>query len=193
MQDSDALEDYRKLIQAVIDYSVTNYIKLQHPLNRKRKPQHEDFLLTLDVFYDPNYTFEHFVDSDTEENMTTQDMLDFMLGGAKASMTKTHAHIVNESIDYWWDKNFHDIKVPEVFTIAGKVWRTVNSPNNSFIDKDNLRIYMPVKKRGADRLFFKLTFQILLEELEIELSSEDFQKFHKFFYLLLKVNGAFNK
>lgn len=193
MNDPDALEDYRRLIQAVIDYSVTNYIKLQHPLNRKRKTQREDFLLTLDIFYDPNYSFEHFLNLDTQENMTTQDMLDFMLGGSKASMSKTHSHITTESVDYWWAKNFHDILVPEVFTIAGKVWRTVNSPNNSFIDKDNLRIYMPLKKRGADRLFFKLTFEILLEELEIELSPEEFHKFHKFFYLLLKVNGAFPK
>ena len=193
MNDLGATEDYRRLIQAVIDYSVTNYIKLQHPLNRKRKTQNEDFLLTLDIFYDPNYSFEHFLDLDTQKNMTTQDMLDFMLGGSKASMSKTHSHIISESIDYWWTKNFHDISVPEVFTIAGKVWRTVNSPNNSFIDKDNLRIYMPIKKRGADRLFFKLTFKILLEELEIELSPEDFDKFHKFFYLLLKINGAFPK
>ena len=192
MNDTDALEDYKKLIKAVIDYSVTSYIKLQHPLNRKRKSQREDFLTTLDIFYNPDYTFEYFVNLETNSKLTTQEMITFMLDGNKASMSNTQKHIVNESIDYWWSKNFHDIKVPEVFTITGKVWRIKNSPNNIFVDKENLRIYLPMKKKGADRLFFKLVFQITLEELNISLTEQDFESFHKFFYLLLKVNGAFN-
>lgn len=191
MDDHDAKDDYKRLIKAVIDYSVTNYIKYQHPSNRSRKSQHKDFLLTLDIFYDPNYKFEHFVHLDTFENLSTKEMLEFMMDGAEASMEKTRNHIVEQSIDYWWTKNFHDIKVPSEFTICGKVWRMVNSPNNYFIDKDNLRIYLPLKKKGADRLFFKFVLQILIEEIEIDLTEEQFLKLHKFIYLLLKVNNAF--
>ena len=49
MHDTDAIEDHKKLIKSVIDYSVTSYIKLQHPLNRKTKASLEDFLLTLAI------------------------------------------------------------------------------------------------------------------------------------------------
>lgn len=191
MNDIDASEDYRKLIQAVIEYSITNYIKYQHPKNRKTKSQKEDFLLTLQIFFDSEYRFEHFQSPETLEDMSTPDMISYMLNGAEASMSKTHSHIINESIDYWWTKNFHDIKVPEIITISGKVWKTVNSPNNSYIDWDNQRLYLPVKKRGADRLFFKQTLQILLKESEVQLDETNFEKFYKLFYLFLKVNDAF--
>lgn len=193
MNDIDASEDYKKLIKAVIDYSITSYIKLQHPLNRVRKPQQEDFLTTLDVFYNPDYTFEHFVDLETNKQMNTEEMITFMLDGNKASMSNTQKYIVSESIDYWWTKNFHDITVPEVFTVCGKVYRIINSPNNIFVDKENYRIYLPMKKRGADRIFFKLVIELLLEELNINLNKDDLDNFYKFFYLMLKVNGAFNK
>ena len=37
--DLEALEDYKTLVTAVINYSITSYVKMQHPLNRKRKPE----------------------------------------------------------------------------------------------------------------------------------------------------------
>ena len=188
----DADEDFKKLIKAVIEYSVTSYIKLQHPLNRKTKSQKEDFLITLDLFYNPEYRFEHFVDPETQETMSTVDMLTVLLNGIAPSMTNTHNYIVQESIDYWWTKNFHDISIPNTVSIAGKVYKTINSPNNFYVDYENLRIYVSKKAKFSDRHFFKLILEILFKETNINLSKEQFEQFHKFFYLLLKVNNGFN-
>jgi len=191
--DLEALEDYKTLVTAVINYSITSYVKMQHPLNRKRKPEQEDFLLTLDVFYDPEYRFEHFLNLETNESMSTLEMLSLMIGGAKASMKKAQDHVVQQSIDYWWEKNFHDITFPTEITLAGKVWRLIHSPKNQYIDWENLRIYCPLKGRSSDRLIFKSLLQIILKEIHLDLSEEDFLKLHKFFYLFLKVNNAFPK
>jgi len=86
MQNEDAQEDLKKLIKAVIDYSVTSYVKLQHPLNRKTKSQKQDYLRTLQIFYDPEYSFEHFLHEDSNVPMTTSDMISFLLDGASVSM-----------------------------------------------------------------------------------------------------------
>jgi hypothetical protein len=188
----DADEDFKKLIKAVIEYSVTSYIKLQHPLNRKTKSQKEDFLITLDLFYNPDYSFEHFIHPETQQNMSTVDMLTFLLDGVAPSMDNTRNYIIKESIDYWWNKNFHDISIPDTVSIAGKVYKTINSPNNTYVDYENLRIYIPKKAKFNDRQFFKLVLQILLKEIDINFTQEEFDKFHKFFYLLLKVNNGFN-
>jgi hypothetical protein len=194
MEDNlEALEEYKTLITAVINYSITSYIKMQHPLNRKRKPEQEDFLLTLDIFYDPDYRFEHFINLDTEESMSTLDMFSFAIGGAPASMKKAQDHIVQQSIDYWWEKNFHDISFPTEITLAGKVWRLVHSPKNHYIDWDNFRIYSQIKGRSSDRLILKALLQILLKESSLNISEEEFLNFHKMFYLFLKVNNAFPK
>lgn len=193
MSFNDALEDYKKLIKAVIDYSVTSYVKLQHPSNRSRKSLHEDFLTTLDIFFDEDYTFENFVDLENNLPMTTKQMISFLLGGVQASMTKTQTHIIEQSIEYWWTKHFHDMKVPSIFTIAGKVWKVKNSPHNKFIDWDNNIIYTSVKSQGADRDFYRFTLLILLKECDIDIPEDKIEVFFKFFYLLLKVNNAFPK
>ena len=192
MTSDEANEDYKKLIKAVMDYSVTSYVKLQHPSNRKTKSLHQDFLITLDLFYDENYSFENFLHPDHHKKMNTKDMITFLLDGVIASMDATRKHIVTQAVDYWWDKNFHDIPVPEIITLAGKVWKVKNSPKNVFIDHENLRIYIPTKAKYSDRTFFKFVLEILLAESEIELTEVEFEKFHKLFYLLLKVNNAFN-
>jgi|13_taG_2_1085334.scaffolds.fasta_scaffold01324_17 hypothetical protein len=188
----DADEDFKKLIKAVIEYSVTSYIKLQHPSNRKTKSQKQDFSITLDLFYNPEYTFQHFIDPETQNTMSTLDMLTVLLDGVIPSMENTHNYIVSESIDYWWNKNFHDITVPDTVSIAGKVYKVVNSPNNFYVDHQNLRIYVSKKAKFSDRHFFALTLRVLLKETNIELTEEQFDNFHKFFYLLLKVNNGFN-
>lgn len=191
MQESDAYEDYKKLIKSVMDYSVTSYIKLQHPLNRKFKSSFQDFLLTLAIFYDEEYRFEHFVDETTGKEMSTKQMLSYLIDGASVSMENTRQHIIDESIKYWWEKNFHDIKIPNTFTIAGKVYKVINSTSTNFIDYENLRIYLPKKQKNSDRTFFKFVLEILLKELQIDLTEEQFNNLYKFFYLLLKVNNAF--
>lgn len=191
MHDTDPLDDYKKLIKSVIDYSVTNYIKLQHPLNRKTKSNLQDFLLTLAIFYDEEYSFQHFVDLDTQEPMSTKDMISFLMDGASVSMKNTQNYIIKESINYWWEKNFHDIKIPTTFTVTGKVYRVINSTSTKFVDYENLRIYIPIKQKNSDRIFFKFILQILLKELNINLETEKFDELAKFFYLLLKVNNAF--
>lgn len=191
MQNEDAQEDLKKLIKAVIDYSVTSYVKLQHPLNRKTKSQKQDYLRTLQIFYDPEYSFEHFVHEDSNEPMTTSDMISFLLDGASVSMQNTKEHIQTEAYNYWLDKNFHDIKLPQTFSIAGKVWLLKNSPNNVFVDHQNLRIYFPLRKKGSDRIFFELVLKIILQELSIELPEEKLEDLSKTIYLLFKINGYF--
>lgn len=193
MDNSDAYEEYKKLIKAVVEYSVTSYIKLQHPTNRFRKSSKEDFLVTLEIFFDDDYRFENFVNIETKQPMSTKELITFLLGGVTASMSKTRQHIINESISYWWNKHFHDMTVPDVFTIAGKVWKTKNSPNNKSLDYDSNVIYMPKKVQDADRIFFRLALDILLKESNIDIPQEKIDLFFKYFYLLLKVNNAFPK
>lgn len=186
-----SLDDYKKLIKAVIDNAISDYCKLQHPKNRNKKNLNEDFLTAVDLFFDPTFEFDSFTSEVNDGNLTTQEVLSIMLDSDSIDIHHAQKHVINKSIDYWWDKNFHDIKIPNSFVIAGKVWRTQNSPNNIYIDWQNQRLYLPLKKRGSDRVFFKQTLEILLKESEITLNEKDLDNFYKLFYLFLKVNDAF--
>ena len=48
-------------------------------------------------------------------------------------MERTKQFIIDDSVNYWWTKNFHDIKFPSKIIIAGKVW-FVNNSQREHID-----------------------------------------------------------
>ena len=189
--ESDSNIDYKNLIKAVVENAVVDYVKLQHPKNRLKKYLKEAFQSAEQMFFDPEYTFEAFYSQDTQKYLNTKDLISIMIDSSNVSLEKTKQHVIDKSIEYWWEKNFHDFKVPSKFTLVGKVWHVHNAQLQK-IDYENLRVYLPLKKAGVDRLYIKSVLSILLQELNIDLSESDFNNLYKFLYLFLKINDAFN-
>lgn len=189
----DSSEDVKKIMKAVLEAAATDYIKLQHKKNRNKTFLEESFKNSIELFFNDNFTFESFVDDDNESiHLSTKDLLINILNTTQVDMESIRNNIVSNSIDYWWNKNFHDISIPEKISISGKVYSIINSPKNHYIDYQNNRIYCPVKKKGADRIFLKLCLQIILSNSDIVLSDTEIDSLFKHFYLFLKINSAFN-
>lgn len=183
--------DYKVLIKAVVDNAITDYVKLQHPKNRDKKYLKEGFLTSVDMFFDPDYRFLSFVSQETNANLTTEELLKIMIDSNKVSLQKTKDHIIKKSIDYWWEKSFHNLKVPSKVIIMGKVWFTHNAKVLKVNYKKN-HIYLPIKNNGSDKLFYTAVLQIILSEIDLQILDEDFDNLLKAFYLFLKVNNAFS-
>lgn len=183
-------EDYRQLIKAVIETAIVDYTKLQHPLNRNKKYLDEGFLSAIEMFFDENFRFESFTSIENEIPLSTEDMLCIMVNSNEVNMKETRQHVIDESINYWWTKNFHDIKVPSKIVVYGKTW-FVHNAQKQHIDYDKNQIYLPLKSNKADRVFFDCILKIILAEANLNISDKDFKKLHKIFYLFLKVNNAF--
>jgi len=189
----DSSEDVKKIMRAVLEAAATDYIKLQHKKNRNKTFLEESFNNSVDLFFDDTYTFESFVDDEDDSiHLSTRDLLINILNTTQVNMEQIRNNIISDSIDYWWNKNFHDIKIPEKISISGKVYSIINSPKNHYIDYENNRIYCPVKKKGADRIYLKLCLKIILLESNINLSDSELDSLFKHFYLFLKINSAFN-
>lgn len=189
-----AEDDFKKLIKAVFDSSLVDYIKLQHSKNRNKKFLEESFQNSVDMFFDKTYRFQHFQDSETQtRDLSFLELMERMLDTKSIDINKVHSHISKESIDYWWNKNFHNLDVPTTITINGIVWTIKNSPNNSFIDYQNKRIYSSTNKIDSDKDFLTLCLKIMIQESGITISDEEFNKFFKLFYLFLKVNSPFKQ
>jgi hypothetical protein len=189
-----AEEDYKRLIKAVFDSSLIDYIKLQHSNNRDKKFLQQSFINTVDMFFDEDYRFKHFQDLETQtKDLSFLELMKIYLESNKMDKNRIHEYISKESMSYWWEKNFHNLQVPETITIAGIVWTIKNSPANCFIDHENKRIYCPVNAVESDRIFFKLCLQQICNSAEIHLSETDFDKLFKLFYLFLKINAPFTQ
>jgi hypothetical protein len=186
--------DYLKIIKAVLDSAAVDYVKLQHPANRKKKSLKQSYIDSIDIYFDKNFKFEHFTDPTNENyHFSTVELLTFLLGTHKIDMKSMQDQLINEAISYWWEKNFHDMSIPNTIVLAGKVYNISHVSKKPFIDYENNIIHCSTSKKGADRIFFKLCFQIILKESNIDLSKEQFDEFTKMFYLFLKVNAAFDE
>ncbi len=183
-------EDYIRLIKAVVDSAITDYVKLAHPKNRNKKYLQQCYLNAIAMFFEDDYKLESFTCLLEEQPLSTKELLSILISTPGVSMDKARQHVISESNKYWWEKNFNDITIPSSLSIYGKTYFTHNAANG-YIDYNKNHIYVPLKKVGSDRLFFKLCLEIILNEVEITLDEDTFQKLHKVFYLFLKVNKAF--
>lgn len=189
-EELDHDEDYKRIVKAVIDSSITDYVKLAHPKNRNKRYLEQTFLNAIEVFFDDSYKFEAFVSIVDQSPLSTKDLISIMISNSGVSMDKTRQHVINESIKYWWEKNFNDISIPSSINIFGKVY-FIHNASTEHIDLDKNKIFLPIKKTGSDRIFFKLCLKVILIESGIQLEEETFNKLHKVFYLFLKINNAF--
>lgn len=191
LKDMDLADDYEKLLKVVLDAALVDFIKLQHPRNRTKKYLEEALDTSVELFFDPDFRFEYFFNQDDpNEKYSLKEALIRLLKTRNISMTKVKNHVVNESISYWWEKNFHDIKVPTKVNLAGKVFYIVNSKQER-IDYENNKLYFACKKEAADRVFFKLCLKVLIKESNLDFTDEQLELFYKYFYLFLKINDAF--
>lgn len=191
LKDMDLADDYEKLLKVVLDAALVDFIKLQHPRNRNKKYLEEALDTSVELFFDPDFRFEYFFNQDDpNEKYSLKEALIRLLKTRNISMTKVKNHVVNESISYWWEKNFHDIKVPTKVNLAGKVFYIVNSKQER-IDYENNKLYFACKKEAADRVYFKLCLKVLIKESNLDFTDEQLELFYKYFYLFLKINDAF--
>ena len=184
--------DYIRLVKAVIENAVTDYCKLQHPKNRNKKYLEEGFLSAIAMFFDEEFEFLSFTSfTDNNKNLKTEDLLKILLKTNKVNMEKTRQHVIENSMSYWFDKNFNDIEIPSKIVIAGKVYFLHQYLNEPFVDYEKRNIYLNRKKIGHDRDFFKMCLNIMLKEAKIELEKDELELLFKYFYLFLKINDAF--
>jgi|SaaInl5LU_22_DNA_1037371.scaffolds.fasta_scaffold00524_18 hypothetical protein len=187
-------KDYLKIIKAVLDSAAVDYVKLQHPANRKKKSLKQSYIDSVEIYFNKDFRFEHFTDPTNEDyHFSTKELLSFLLETNKINLQGIQEHLISEAISYWWEKNFHDMSIPTTIVLAGKVFKICHSPKKHFVDYENNIIYCSTSKRGGDRLFFKLCFEIILKHSDIDLPKDKFDEFTKFFYLFLKVNAAFEE
>jgi hypothetical protein len=184
--------DYIRLIRAVVENAMTDYCKLQHPKNRSKKYLEEGFLSSIAMFFDQEYKFLAFTSfNDDTKSLKTKELLSILLKSKNINMENARKHIINNSMDYWFNKNFNDLKIPSKVIIVGKVYFLHQYSKEPFVDFSTNKIYLNKKEIGIDRSFFKICLEIILKESEINLTDKEFKKLFKFFYLFLKVNEAF--
>lgn len=187
----EANEDYKKILQLIVDFGKTDYVKLQHPRNRDKKYLEETFLTCVDMFFNDEFRFMHF-HNDDESKMSLNNLLSASIGNLPASNMLMRKHLVDESIRYWWEKNFYNLVIPKIVCFSGDVYFVIKAKKYSLCFEEKI-IYLPVNNKQADRFFSQACLEILLKKSDIALDQDKKDSLNKNFYLFLKVNNCFSK
>lgn len=184
----DAEIDFYKLLSAIADTSAVNYTKLQHPKNRTKKYHIEDLANSVEIFFNPEYLFEHLkMPPYFEERMTGPQFLSLINNGSKIDYNIIQKTVVENAVDYWWKKKFHSLPIIKVFSVCGYVWTSHESTTQS-IDFITRKIY---HKKNDDKFFYTSVIDIFNHYLNLELTSSQNKLLKKHLYLFLKINSAF--
>lgn len=160
MTDIKALEDYKKIIAGIIDQSMDEYVKLQHPKFRKKTYLYESFASSFDIFFDPDYTFLYFIKADGT-NMTTQDMLSVILTTATPELTVIQDHLIAKAAEYWDKKYMKTITLPDCFIFKGHTYALEHTKEQPSIDHVAKIIRMDRKQSlKNEKQFLKFAFEI---------------------------------
>lgn len=190
---NDSLENYRNIIRAVIENAMSDYIKLQHPANRKKKYLQESLIVATAMFFDKSFRFTIFTNSDGSK-MSLQDALEFSMGRTPSIQFKFINNLLKEMESYWWEKHFQNIKIPNDVSICGKLYFIKLKPEtecNTDYNNENLLIFLNKDDKFKDRKLINTILKIIVELNNINIEEEDFEKLSKSLYLLIKVNGGF--
>lgn len=188
---SKAHLEYKAILKAIIDNGIIDYVKLQHPNNRKKRYLQEAFITSVAMFFDKSYVLG--IASKVDGTiLNLESALQIVMDGQLPSVKKAQEHVISESIEYWYEKHFQNLLIPKNITIAGKVYFVFYEETETpYINKEKHLLVLNKKSKTVDREFTNLCLNLILEELEIDLSNYDLENFNKLFYLFLKVNGCF--
>ena len=160
MTNTSALQDYRKIVAAIIEQSIDEYVKLQHPKFRKKKYSYQAFSNSFDIFFNPEYTFLYFNKADGT-SMTTQDMLSVILTTATPELFVIQDYLINKAAQFWDSKYMKTIILPDCFTFKGHVYALQHTEGMPSIDHDSKAINMSRKQTlQNEKQFLEFAFQI---------------------------------
>jgi hypothetical protein len=184
-------KEYRAILKAIIDNAIVDYVKLQHPNNRKKKYLQNAYINSIALLFDDSFKFD-FSSQHSGDLLKLEEALTILMDGQLASINKTQQHVLDNTIDYWLNKHFQDLNIPKTINICGNVYFIRYSEVQiAYVDYKNYLIVLIKNNKDNDRFFVNLAFDIILNKTNTTLKEINEIEIKKFLYLFLKMNGCF--
>lgn len=180
--------DMIKIKVAVLDQSMSDYIKLQHHKYRSKRYLEESFLYSYCMFWHEDYKFLHFFNEDG----TNQSTLDFVRSAMSRNvkdLNPMRKHLKEKSIEFWNNKYMKTFTIPPYIVFQGEVWNLLMGQEK--IDHSKKEIFFDKKKNNAEeRLIYMFTL-LINDEFNLKLKKKQIQKLANSFFELMKMNKLY--
>ena len=171
-----------------------DYIKLQHPKNRRKKYLREAFTNAVDMFFDSEYMMLHLQNGDGSF-MSLEDFLKEALNTDRIDIEKLKKHVVKESRAFWETKLVNTIYIPDNVIYDGHVYATLHSEEEEdpVLDLDRKTILLNKDHENSENQekFITALVKIALYHEDIAISQAKIDSIGKSLFKLLRMNACF--
>src|SRR5687767_2012363 len=97
-------QDWRNLLVTILNQTIDDYIKLQHPASRNRKYLQEFYLTAIAFLFDDSYTLSN-IKNGFNEDMSVPDLNSEVMDTDKPDMKRLRQYAIQQTKEYWENKN----------------------------------------------------------------------------------------
>lgn len=174
-------EDYKRLLEAILNQTFDDYIKLYHPQYRQKKYLEEAFLTSKDLVYDDEFLLENIFD-DEGQPLSFKKMASVIQETERPNINIVKKNLAAQCLDYWAAKETK-ATIPETVNIAGYTYEISYGP--TAIDHKNLTICLERDGPDYGLQLYELIATGLIHHLGLVV---DETKFKKNIIVLLSTN-----
>ena len=186
--------DYKRLLRAILMHAMDDYVKLQHPKNRRKKNLRDAFSTAVDMFFDSDYMMLHLQNGDGGF-MSLRDFVAEVLGTNNIEIENLKQHIIDESRSFWETKMLSTVYIPDNVVFDGHVYsiQKLESIEDPEIDFDQKRIKINPDCQNTDNQekFIISLIKIILYHEDLALSHQKINAIGKGVFKMLRMNACF--
>lgn len=184
-------QDLTKIAVQVFHQALEDYIHLQHPSTRIKKYISEAFLSSIDLFWDPEYRLDIFLNENSEP-MNLKEFLCLASNRENVSLENFYTHLETSSKNFWKGKLLNTITIPDVAMICQKPYNIVHAEKNGKIDFNTRTIFCNRKPAEDNNIFFiRMILTAIAYEKDLSIKQSLLNQLSDDFYETLKMNNSF--
>lgn len=187
-------QDLKRLMHAILKQAMDDYIKLQHPITRKKKYMQEAFDSAVEMFFDSEYSFMYV--KDEEDNMMSlKDLVYELMGDDRVQVDKIKDHVINSARTFWENKFVNTIDIPDSLVFDGHVYSVYHTDDNDEANIDFQNKILTLNKDSScsenQQLLIQMCMKIICYHEEYKISASVIDKLGKSVFKLMKMNSCF--
>lgn len=187
-------QDLKRLMHAILKQAMDDYIKLQHPITRKKKYMQEAFDSAVEMFFDSEYSFMYV--KDEEDNMMSlKDLVYELMGDDRVQVDKIKDHVINSARTFWENKFINTIDIPDSLVFDGHVYSVYHTDDNDEANIDFKNKILTVNKDSScsenQQQFIQMCIKIICYHEEYKISASVIDKLGNSVFKLMKMNSCF--
>lgn len=187
-------QDLKRLMHAILKQAMDDYIKLQHPITRKKKYMQEAFDSAVEMFFDSEYSFMYV--KDEEDNMMSlKDLVYELMGDDRVQVDKIKDHVINSARTFWENKFINTIDIPDSLVFDGHVYSVYHTDDNDEANIDFKNKILTINKDSScsesQQQFIQMCMKIICYHEEYKISASVIDKLGNSVFKLMKMNSCF--